>query len=343
MGPAPGCCVLHLAENEDPVHWRIPTSIYHHRAYPALSEDHVRREAGKAFANEVEDLIKNSAVTGRRENSEPGSQAGHLADTSEDTADKEDLVHAVVKLHAVLSASPADLNCFLEEMIAVLDTSSHIPQSSPGDEQPSYALHLSGCGTVSAEGLNVDTRMMCAKTVFTLIDFLWRFMREWISAYYLSSTQKDDPVYNAVKDIGFSEGLCGLSFGACATLRLLGSVTLMNMHASTEEKEEEVKDYFSQQMEDTYDSIPSNDIKVILGDLNAKIGKEKEFFFLGVIETESLHDTTNHNGIKLIDFAESKNLIISSTYFPHKNIHKRTWAALDGVTLNQIDHVLIEK
>ncbi|PNF19794.1 hypothetical protein B7P43_G14543, partial [Cryptotermes secundus] len=84
-------------------------------------------------------------------------------------------------------------------MIAVLDTNSHIPQSSPGDERPSYALHLSGCGTVSAEGLNVDTRMMCAKTVFTLIDFLWRFMREWISAYYLSSTQKDDPVYNAVK------------------------------------------------------------------------------------------------------------------------------------------------
>jgi hypothetical protein len=84
------------------------------------------------------------------------------------------------------------------------------------------------------------------------------------------------------------------------------------------EKEEEVKDYFYQQMEETYDSIPSNDIKVILGDLNAKIGKEKEY--RGVIGTESLHDITNHNGTKLIDFAESKNLIISSTYFPHKNI-----------------------
>lgn len=92
-------------------------------------------------------------------------------------------------------------------MIAVLDTSSHIPQSSPHDEQPSYALHLSGCGTVSAEGLNVETRMMCAKTVFTLIDFLWRFVREWISAHYLSSTQKDDPVYNAVKGVSCLRGL----------------------------------------------------------------------------------------------------------------------------------------
>ncbi|PNF18598.1 hypothetical protein B7P43_G06255 [Cryptotermes secundus] len=118
-------------------------------------------------------------------------------------------------------------------------------------------------------------------------------------------------------------------------------MTLMNVHAPTEEKEEEAKDCFCQQMEETYDSIPSNDMKVILGDLNAKIGKEKEH--RGVIGTESLHDTTNHNGVTLIDFAEIKNLIITSTYFPHKNIHKRTWAAPDGVTFNQIDHVLKEK
>jgi hypothetical protein len=86
-------------------------------------------------------------------------------------------------------------------MTAVMDTSSYIPQASPDDGPPSYALHLSGCGTVSTEGLNVDTRMMCAKTVFTLVDFLWRFMREWISMHYLSSTQKDDPVYNALKGV----------------------------------------------------------------------------------------------------------------------------------------------
>jgi hypothetical protein len=36
-------------------------------------------------------------------------------------------------------------------------------------------------------------------------------------------------------------------------------------------------------------------------------------------------------------------MIVSSTCFPHKDIHKRKWAALDGVTFNQIDHVLIDK
>jgi hypothetical protein len=102
-------------------------------------------------------------------------------------------------VHAVLSASPVNLNCFLEEMMAVIDTSSHVLHSSPDVERPSFAVPVSGNGTVSVEGLNVDTRTMCAKTVFTLIDFLWRFMREWISAHYIMSTQKNDPVYNTVK------------------------------------------------------------------------------------------------------------------------------------------------
>jgi hypothetical protein len=83
--------------------------------------------------------------------------------------------------------------------MAVIDTSSRVPHSSPDDERPSFAVPVSGSGTVSVEGLTVDTRTVCAKTVFTLIDFLWRFMREWISARHFASTQKDDPVYNIVK------------------------------------------------------------------------------------------------------------------------------------------------
>jgi hypothetical protein len=107
----------------------------------------------------------------------------------------------IISVHAVLSASPANLNCFLQEMMAVMDTSSHIPQSSPDDEQPSYAVHLSGSRAVTTEGLDIDTRMMCAKTVFTLIDFLWRSMREWISVHYLSSQSREDPVYVTLKGV----------------------------------------------------------------------------------------------------------------------------------------------
>jgi predicted class III extradiol MEMO1 family dioxygenase len=43
----------------------------------------------------------------------------------------------------------------------------------------------------------------------------------------------------------------------------------------------------------------------------------------------------------LLELALGNNLIIMSTQFQHKKIHKGTWLAPDQMTLNQIDYVLI--
>jgi hypothetical protein len=42
-------------------------------------------------------------------------------------------------------------------------------------------------------------------------------------------------------------------------------------------------------------------------------------------------------------FKTSKNLIVKSTNFPHRHILKHTWTTPDGVTNNQVDHILIGK
>jgi hypothetical protein len=47
--------------------------------------------------------------------------------------------------------------------------------------------------------------------------------------------------------------------------------------------------------------------------------------------------------VKVVNSATPKNLIDKSTTFSHRDIHKHTWTSPDGVTHNQIDHVLRDK
>jgi len=81
-------------------------------------------------------------------------------------------------------------------------------------------------------------------------------------------------------------------------------------------------------------------MKILLGDFNAKV--EKEIIFKPTIRQESRHQESNDNGVRPVNFATSKNLVVKSTMFPHRNIHKYTWTSPDGKTHNQIDHVLID-
>jgi endonuclease/exonuclease/phosphatase family metal-dependent hydrolase len=82
-------------------------------------------------------------------------------------------------------------------------------------------------------------------------------------------------------------------------------------------------------------------MKILLGDFNAKVGRED--MFKAVIGNESLHEASNDDGVRVVNFATSKNLIVKSTTFPHHDIHKHTWTSPDGVTYNEIDHILIDK
>ncbi|TBT98548.1 hypothetical protein CWI36_2339p0010, partial [Hamiltosporidium magnivora] len=57
----------------------------------------------------------------------------------------------------------------------------------------------------------------------------------------------------------------------------------------------------------------------------------------------SLHEEHSENEFRPINFAIGRNLILGGTVFKHKNIHKSTWTTLDSDTVNQIDHILIDK
>jgi hypothetical protein len=71
-------------------------------------------------------------------------------------------------------------------------------------------------------------------------------------------------------------------------------LTLINVRAATEEKEEEIKDEFYAQLSEINDRQPGHDIKIVLGDFSAKIGRED--VYQSVAGKGSLHEFCNNNG-----------------------------------------------
>jgi len=82
-------------------------------------------------------------------------------------------------------------------------------------------------------------------------------------------------------------------------------------------------------------------MKILLGDFHAKVGREN--IFKPTTGNGSLHQDSNDNGFRIVNFATSKNLVVKSTMFPHLNIHKYTWTSPDGNIHNPIDHILIDR
>jgi hypothetical protein len=82
-------------------------------------------------------------------------------------------------------------------------------------------------------------------------------------------------------------------------------------------------------------------MKIMLEDFSAKVGRE-DIFKLTILN-QSLHEISNENGVRLVNFATSKNLTVKNTMFAHHNIHKYTWTSPDGKTRNHIDHILIDR
>jgi exonuclease III len=55
------------------------------------------------------------------------------------------------------------------------------------------------------------------------------------------------------------------------------NITLINIYAPTRDKEEDAKEQFYEELQKVQDRVPKHDLTIILGDMNAKLGKEKAF------------------------------------------------------------------
>jgi len=112
-------------------------------------------------------------------------------------------------------------------------------------------------------------------------------------------------------------------------------------YAPTEDAENDQKSEFYEQLTRTLYDIKKSDIVILMGDFNAKIGKNNNGY--SQIMGKQGCGVKNNNGERLIDLCQTFQLVIGGSLFPHKNIHKYTWTSPNGQVRNQIDHICISK
>jgi hypothetical protein len=62
-----------------------------------------------------------------------------------------------------------------------------------------------------------------------------------------------------------------------------------------------MKDSFYEELERVFDKLPVYHMKILLGDFNVKVGREDIFKL--TIGNERLHEISNDNGVKVVNFA----------------------------------------
>ena len=69
----------------------------------------------------------------------------------------------------------------------------------------------------------------------------------------------------------------------------------------------------------------------------------RENIFKLIIGNESLQQDNSVNGVRIVNFSTSKNLLFKSTTFPQRDIRKYNQTSPSGKTHKEIDHMLIDR
>jgi hypothetical protein len=81
-------------------------------------------------------------------------------------------------------------------------------------------------------------------------------------------------------------------------------IIVLNVHAPTEDKTDDVKDRFYEELESVFDKFPKYHMKILLEDFNAKVCRED--LFKPTIGDGSLHEISNDNGVRAVNLVTSK-------------------------------------
>ena len=116
------------------------------------------------------------------------------------------------------------------------------------------------------------------------------------------------------------------------------NVNIIQVYAPTSSHEDEEIEEFYESIELALKDCHKKDFLIIMGDFNAKVGRKED----GDNETVGMYGMGNRNdrGERLIQFARSRNLVITNTFFKKPSKRKWTWISPNRETRNELDYIL---
>ncbi|XP_076049523.1 uncharacterized protein LOC143030250 [Oratosquilla oratoria] len=116
-------------------------------------------------------------------------------------------------------------------------------------------------------------------------------------------------------------------------------VTVLSAYAPTQDAEDVVKETFYSCLDETIRNIKKEDKLVLLGDFNARVGREYDLWN-GVIGRHGVGNT-NANGHFLLTTCADHNLVITNTIFRQKTRFKTTWRHPRSGHWHLLDYVIV--
>ena len=118
------------------------------------------------------------------------------------------------------------------------------------------------------------------------------------------------------------------------------NIRIIQCYAPTSAASDEEMEQLYNSLQDKMDSVPNRDVKIIMGDCNAKVGKLRNS--KPICGKFGLGDQ-NERGADLLEFCQSNNHIIANTLFEYHPRHLYTWASPDSKIRSQIDCIIINE
>ncbi|KAK0147897.1 Craniofacial development protein 2 [Merluccius polli] len=115
--------------------------------------------------------------------------------------------------------------------------------------------------------------------------------------------------------------------------------TVISAYAPTLDAQDEVKETFYADLEKTLSKVPKEDKIILLGDFNARVGRNHNLW-RGTLGKEGVGNT-NSNVTLLLTKCSEHNLVITNTLFHQKNTFKISWMHPRSKLWHLIDYVIV--